>query len=79
MFLRFIVDEVDEYSLARAGVFVIAYRLRDTEHFRQVIITSFLELLHWFTVNLWMPNRFNRSGRLSSTSRGICWFRPSGS
>jgi hypothetical protein len=77
MFLRFIVDEVDQSSLAPAGVFVVAYRLRDARTLPRSDHQDLLEVLRWFGENLDTPNRFTRSGRASGSSRGICWFRPS--
>jgi len=77
MFLRFIVDEVDQSSLAPAGVFVVAYRLRDARTLPGSDHQDLLEVLRWFAENLDTPNRFTKSGRASNSSCGICWFRPS--
>jgi hypothetical protein len=77
MFLRFIVDEVDQSRRVPAGVFVVAYRLRDARTPPRSDHQDLLEVLRWFGENLDTPNRFTRSGRASGSSRGICWFRPS--
>lgn len=77
MFLRFIVDEVDQSSLASAGVFVVAYRLKRERALLETDHRHLLELLNWFDENLATPTRFNRSRRAHRASRGICWFRPS--
>ena len=77
MFLRFIVDELHQSSLAPAGVFVVAYRLRDEQTLPRIDHQDLLGLLRWFAENLDTPNRFTKSGRVGGSSRGICWFRPS--
>jgi hypothetical protein len=77
MFLRFIVDEVDEDSLAHAGVFVVAYRLKDSRALPPRDHYQLLELLHWFHKNLATPRRFNRCSRANRQCKGISWFRPS--
>lgn len=77
MFLRFIVDEVDESSLAPAGVFVVASRLEDYRTLSSTDHHHLLDVLQWFKENLDTPTQFNRSGRPRRATRGICWFRPS--
>jgi hypothetical protein len=77
MFLRFIVDEVHEYSLAKAGLFVVAYRLKDARALPARDHQQLLKLLYWFHKNLDTPRRFNRSSRANRQSKGISWFRPS--
>jgi hypothetical protein len=76
MFMRFIVEEVDESSLARAGVFVVAYRLKAARALPELDHHRLLELLQWFDQNLNMPTRLNRSRRHNRRSKAISWFKP---
>jgi hypothetical protein len=76
MFLRFIVEEMDEDSLAQAGLFVIAYRLKDARALPASDYHQLDQLLRWFHLNLDRPARFNRSSRHNRKHKAISWFKP---
>src|SRR5690242_4246264 len=63
--------------LAKAGVFVVAYRLKNTRTLPACDHQELLEILDWFDLNLEAPVRFNRSPRPNRKRKAISWFKPS--
>lgn len=77
-FLRFVVATRDPDSGVDAGVFTVAYALRDRPDVDPAHRASLAEHLSWFDKNLAKPDRFNRSrskGHYRRDPRGIAWFR----
>jgi hypothetical protein len=60
------------------GLFGVAYALRDAEETSRNDRESLTEQLAWFSKNLPIPTRFNRSsskGHYRRNTKGIAWFR----
>ena len=77
-FLRFVVATRHPDSGVDAGVFTVAYALRDRTDVDAEHRGSLEEHLSWFDKNLAKPDRFNRSrskGHWRRDPRGIAWFR----
>jgi hypothetical protein len=77
MYIRFITGEIDEESQREAGVFGMAYRLRDSSYVPESSRTRLRELLRWFTANLEKPDRFTTSKPPyhRKQSKGISWLK----
>lgn len=77
-FVRFIVARNHPDSGVAAGVFTTALDLRDAGEIAKQDLDILTEQLAWFTQNLKIPKRFNRSsskGYYRRNTRGIAWFR----
>lgn len=77
-YLRFVVAKRDPQSGVEAGVFSIAYALREDPNTQPVDRASLDEDLSWFEQHLATPDRFNRTsskGHYRRTPRAIAWFR----
>lgn len=77
-YLRFVVGDDHPDTGVAAGVFTLAYRLRDNTDMSAVDRLALAALLRWFSDNLPIPERFNRSsskGYYRRNTRGIAWFR----
>ena len=78
MYVRFVVDAIDDDSQVRGGLLQAAYALRDNgdvlEHDRDALEA----LLSWFASHLNTPDRFNRTtskGYYRRTPKGISWLK----
>ncbi|HWY25851.1 MAG TPA: hypothetical protein VNX47_13085, partial [Nevskia sp.] len=81
-FLRFVVPETDTDSGVAAGLFRIAYALRNAAHVSEEHRQVLGEQLSWFAEYLPTPDRFNRTsskGYYRRTTKGIAWFRDTAS
>jgi len=81
-FIRFALARTHPDSGVEAGVFTLAYELRDSSHVQASDRAELAELLEWFGHNLPKPSRFNRSkskGFYRRTTRGIAWFKDTAS
>jgi hypothetical protein len=77
-FLRFIVAKKHPDSGVSDGIFATALNLRDTAEIPKHDRETLTEHLVWFTKNLAIPKRFNRSsskGFYRKNTKGIAWFR----
>ena len=75
MYLRFVVEEVDEESHELRGVFQAASDLRDDVETRQEDREVLRELLMWFDKYLEAPGRFAKSRKVNAEAKGISWFK----
>jgi hypothetical protein len=76
--VRFVLSTTHPESGVEAGVFPLAYELRDDPQIPQGEREALAHLLDWFDRNLPRPDRFNRStskGFYRRTTRGIAWLR----
>jgi hypothetical protein len=79
-YLRFIVSEDHPDTGVADGLFGVAHAVRDAEDTSSSDRESLTEQLKWFTQNLPIPKRFNRStskGYYRRNTKGIAWFRDS--
>jgi hypothetical protein len=77
-YLRFIVSNRHPDTGVSDGVFGAAYALRDTDETPKNGREALEEQLAWFSKNLPIPNRFNRSssnGYYRRNNKVIAWFR----
>jgi hypothetical protein len=77
-YLRFIVPADHPDTGVADGVFRTAYALRDDPHVSTTERELLAEQLAWFSNNLLVPKRFNRSrskGYYRRKTRGIAWLR----
>lgn len=77
-YLRFIVSRQHPNTGVADGLFSVAYALRDADETPSVDREFLAEQLAWFSENLPVPKRFNRStskGYYRRRTRGIAWFR----
>jgi hypothetical protein len=76
--VRFVIRDLNDESNCREGFFQEAYRLRNKRVLPIEDHENLAENLKWFSENLEIPNRFNRSnskGWWRRDRRGICWFK----
>ena len=76
-FIRFVLAK-HRASGFEAGVFTLAYKLRDSPDLDAADRALLAEHLAWFDENLERPTRFNRSkskGFYRRNTRGIAWFK----
>lgn len=79
-FIRFVLTNRDPDSQVAAGIFTLAYTLRDSPHLAEPDREQLAEHLDWFAKKLDTPIRFNRSkskGFYRRRTRGIAWFKDS--
>ena|SRR5688500_4917695 len=79
-FIRFVLARRHPGSGFEAGVFTLAYTLRDSPDVEAADQALLAENLAWFDKNLDTPPRFNRSaskGFYRRHTRGIAWFKDS--
>jgi hypothetical protein len=77
-YLRFTVLTNHPDTGVADGVFRTAYALRDTGGISRTDRDTLAEQLEWFSKNLLIPKRFNRSaskGHYRRATKGIAWFR----
>jgi len=75
MFVRFVIEDLDNNSGRRQGLFHAAKRLKesgalshtDSDHLEQVYV--------WFTRNLKKPARLSVSARPHSKAQALSWFK----
>jgi hypothetical protein len=77
IYVRFITGEIDSESLREAGVFQVAYHLRDKGHLPDHEKARLIELLKWFDNNLMEPTRFTKSKPPfnAKKKKAISWFK----
>ena len=77
-YLRFIVSDHHPDTGVPDGLFGAAYALRDAQDTSQSDHEVLAVQLEWFSKNLPIPDRFNRSasnGHYRRNAKGIAWFR----
>ena len=77
-YLRFVVSDHHPDTGVADGVFGTAYALRDADETSKNDRETLAEQLAWFSKNLQIPKRFNRSaskGFYRRNTKGIAWFR----
>jgi len=77
-YLRFVISADHPDSGVADGVFRTAYKLRDDPRVSTTDRELLAEQLAWFSANLQVPKRFNRStskGYYRRKTKGIAWLR----
>jgi hypothetical protein len=77
-YLRFVVADPHPDTGVAAGLFTVAYATRDAGETSNSDRAALAVLLMWFSKNLPIPKRFNRSaskGYYRRNTKGIAWFR----
>lgn len=80
MYLRFVLPTTNAESGVNEGVFAAAYDLRENGGVSGTSLEELSALLSWFSANLVIPKRFNRTkskGHYRRSTKGISWFKPS--
>ncbi len=79
MFLRFVSQVKHPDTGVEAGVFTVAYDLRDSGQLQAHEQKDLEALLAWFANNLEEPTRFNKTrskGWYRRATKGVSWFKP---
>ena len=79
MFVRFIIDEIDEFSGVERGIFQATYRLWRDGHLAPHEEVWWAEIREWFNLELERPERLARSRRPGANECAISWFKDSAS
>ena len=77
MYLRFVAMDIDPDSHVSAGIFTVAYDLRDSGALSNYEREQLCELFVWFGKYLPAPNSFVRARRAAHKRPGVCWFKTS--
>ncbi|QDU34927.1 hypothetical protein KS4_30040 [Poriferisphaera corsica] len=75
MFIRFVVDQIDEYSHEKMGVFQAAYEMRDAVETEAQVRELLRDVLRWFDLHLEMPERLSKSKKVTAEPKGVSWFK----
>lgn len=77
MYLRFVLEQIDERTGKYAGLFTLAYYLRDEGKLNSHEELQVQELIDWFKANLPIPDNFSRSkNSYHKNTHGLSWFKP---
>lgn len=76
MYLRFVVDRVDDGSSEPQGLFQAVYDLLHDGHLSKDEQARAKKVFNWFDKNLPGPKRFSRSSKRSAKAVAISWFKP---
>jgi hypothetical protein len=77
MFIRFVVNERDEDSGRRVGLFHVSRELCESGDVTKHEETQILAIRDWFNENLKTPNAFTRSRKPHAKGVAISWFKDS--
>ncbi len=77
MFVRFVVDEIDEYSGVELGIFQAMYRLWRAGKLNRAEEAWWGDVRAWFNLKLDEPDRLARSHRTGAEACAISWFKVS--
>ena len=75
MYVRFVVDEIDEYSGVELGIFQATYRLWRAGKLNASEEAWWAEVRAWFNLELEKPARLTRSRRAGAEPCAISWFK----
>ena len=77
MYIRFVVDEIDEDSGVELGIFQAMYELWRAGKLAPHEETWWAEIRAWFNLRLKEPARLSRSRRPGANKCAISWFKAS--
>jgi len=75
VYVRFVVDEISEYSGVELGIFQATYRLWRAGQLHVGAEVWWADIDAWFGSKLDTPVRFARSRRREANECAICWFK----
>ncbi|MCU7935703.1 MAG: hypothetical protein KZQ99_12615 [Candidatus Thiodiazotropha sp. (ex Dulcina madagascariensis)] len=71
------LEQIDDRTGKFAGLFTLAYYLRDEKQLNHHEEEQVQELTKWFTTNLPIPDRFSKNKNNShKNTHGLSWFKP---
>jgi hypothetical protein len=76
-YLRFVIQDLDEDSGRRQGLFQTLVDIQDRNELYQYEIERIREIGDWFNVNLKKPSSFTRSSKPRAINKAISWFKDS--
>ena len=77
MYVRFVVDEIDEDSGVEQGIFQAMYRLSRAGKLNAAEEVWWADVRTWFNLELEKPGRLARSRRTGANPVAISWFKES--
>ena len=77
MYVRFVVDEIDEDSGVERGIFQAMYRLSRAGQLAPHEEVWWADVRGWFNLELEKPERLARSRRVGAGQCAISWFKAS--
>ncbi len=75
MFIRFIVEHVDENAQVEQGVFIASGEMRRKGLLSKAGVVQLRKICDWFNKNLESPERVSRSTKKYAHPEAICWFK----
>ena len=76
MYLRFVFEKIDGRTGKYAGLFTLAYYLRDENKLSTQEEELVQELISWFKSNLPIPEKFSRKkNSYHKNTHGLSWFK----
>lgn len=75
MYIRFVVNELDEDSGRRKGLFQVLLELDDEGELNDYERATFREIYQWFLDNLKEPMSFSRSNKYHAKNVALSWFK----
>lgn len=76
MYIRFVCDELDDFSGKRLGLFHAIAKLSDSGALYEYEDKLVSSIRRWFNENLERPQSFNRSSKPHALEKAISWFKP---
>lgn len=77
MYLRFVLEQIDERTGKYAGLFTLAYYLRDEKKLNYHEEEQVNELIGWFKKNLPIPNKFTKNkNNAHKNTHSLSWLKP---
>ena len=77
MYVRFVVDEIDEHSGVERGIIQAMYRLSRSGALSVHEEAWWTQIRSWLNLDLDVPDRFARSRRPGAQASAISWFKAS--
>ena len=75
MYIRFVVDDIDDVSQERLGVFHAIKYLREDSKLTSYEEKLMDEVIQWFSDNLKKPDRLSKATRKNPADKAISWFK----
>lgn len=76
MFIHFALEQIDDRTGKYAGLFTLAYTLRDEDELTVQEQDHVQELIDWFKANLPIPDKFSKGrNKTHKNTQGISWFK----
>lgn len=77
MYIRFVVDIVDESSGRRKGIFAALGVFKKHPDLSGEDYAKYRGLADWFNQNLEVPPKFNRSSKPHAKAKALSWYKDS--